>query len=93
MQFEWNDQKNKANFRKHKIWFEEAQTLWSNQHCIEFFDPEHSNNEDRFIRIGHSTNSRILLVVFCEKGDGNQIRIISARKATTYEARAYEEGI
>ena len=93
MHLEWNDQKNRANYRKHKVWFEEAQTLWSNPHCVEFFDPAHSKSEDRFIRIGHSTNNRILLVVFCEKGDGNLIRIISARKATTNEARAYEEGI
>ena len=93
MRFEWDDQKNRSNFRKHKIWFEEAQTLWSNSHCIEFFDPEHSDNEDRFIRIGHSTSSRILLVVFCEKDEDGIIRIISARKATLRETRVYEKGI
>lgn len=93
MRFEWDEQKNRANFRKHRIWFEEAQTLWSNPYCVEFLDPEHSDDEDRFIRIGHSTSSRILLVVFCEKGRDQVIRIISARKATPKEARTYEEGV
>jgi uncharacterized DUF497 family protein len=50
-------------------------------------------NEDRFIRIGHSTRGRILLVVFCERAEGSTIRIISARKATTQEMSAYEKGI
>ena len=93
MRFEWSDQKNRANFEKHGIWFEEGQTLWSNPDCVEFFDPEHSKNEDRFIRVGYSTNNRILLVVFCEREEGEVIRIISARKATPREVKAYEEGI
>jgi uncharacterized protein len=93
MRFEWDEQKNRANFKKHKVWFEEAQTLWSNAHCLEFYDPEHSEEQDRVIRIGHSSNNRILLVVFCEKGRDQTIRIISARKATPKEARASEEGI
>lgn len=91
--FEWNDQKNRSNFKKHGIWFEEAQTLWSNPDCVEFFDPEHSDDEDRFIRVGFSTKNRLLLVIFCEKGDEQVVRIISARKATTNEVRRYEEGI
>jgi uncharacterized DUF497 family protein len=93
MRFEWDDLKNRSNFRKHKIWFEEAQTLWSDPRCAEFFDPEHSVNEDRYIRIGYSTNNRILLVVYCEKTDNQAVRIISARKATIKEREAYEEGI
>ena len=93
MRFEWDEQKNKTNFRKHKIWFEEAQTLWSDAGSVEYYDPEHSDNEDRYIRIGHSTNHRILLVVFCEKAVDAIIRIISARKATPKEVRTYEEGI
>lgn len=93
MTFEWDEQKNAANFQKHGVWFEEAQTLWADELSKEFFDPEHSGEEDRFIRIGHSTSSRLLLVVFCERDAGNAIRIVSARKATPKEKEEYEEGI
>jgi uncharacterized protein len=93
MQFEWNDSKNQSNYWKHGVWFEEAQTIWADSESVEYFDPEHSLNEDRFIRIGHSTRGRILLVVFCEKAERSTIRIISARKATTREMSAYEKGI
>ncbi|PIR23398.1 MAG: hypothetical protein COV44_03090 [Deltaproteobacteria bacterium CG11_big_fil_rev_8_21_14_0_20_45_16] len=92
MRFEWDDLKNEGNYRKHGIWFEEAQSVWADPHSLEFFDPEHSEREDRFIRIGHSTKSRLLLVAFCER-EGSIIRIISARKATTKEAKDYEKGI
>ncbi len=87
------EKKNLSNFKKHGVWFEEAQTVWADSESVEFFDPEHSSNEDRFIRIGHSTRGRILLVVFCERSEGSTIRIISARKTTTREMRAYEKGI
>jgi uncharacterized protein len=93
MRFEWDENKNRSNYSKHGVWFEEAQTIWADSKSVEFFDPEHSSNEERFIRIGHSTRSRILLVVFCERAEGSTIRIISARKATTKEMSAYEKGI
>jgi uncharacterized DUF497 family protein len=93
MRFEWDANKNLSNFRKHGVWFEEAQTIWADPESIEFFDPEHSSREDRFIRIGHSTGGRVLLVVFCERTAGSTIRIISARKATAQEKRDYEKGI
>ena len=93
MDFEWDDFKNLRNFRNHKIWFEEAQTVWADAHSVEFYDPDHSKiNEDRFIRIGHSSRSRIIMVVFCER-HGHVIRIISSRTATLKEIRQYEEGI
>lgn len=60
---------------------------------IELFDPEHSQDEDRFIRLGYSTLSRYLLVFFCERENGGVIRIISARRMTTKERRQYEKGI
>jgi uncharacterized protein len=60
---------------------------------MEFFDPEHSEEEDRFLRIGYSTGGRLLLIVFCERESGGVIRLISARKATAKETKAYEEGI
>jgi hypothetical protein len=93
VQFEWDEDKNQINFRKHSIWFEEAQTVWADPTAEEFFDPESSDDEDRFIRIGHSTTEQVLLVVFCERRDGKTVRIISARKATPKERRQYEEGI
>jgi len=92
VRFEWDDTKNSQNFSKHGIWFEEAQTVWADACSSEFYDPDHSVDEDRFIRIGHSAKARILLVVFCER-HGQAIRIISARKATSKEVRAHEEGI
>lgn len=64
MKFEWDENKKKSNFKKHGIWFEESETIWADHLSIEFFDPDNENNEDRFIRIGHSTRENILLVVF-----------------------------
>jgi uncharacterized protein len=93
VKFEWDEPKNEANFKKHGVWFEEAQTVWVDGTSIEFFDPEHSRSEDRFIRLGHSTGSKLLLVVFCERGHGQVVRLISARKATAKERKQYEEGI
>jgi len=92
MRFEWDETKNRANYRKHRVWFEEAQTTWQDQHADEFFDPSHSHDEERFIRVGYSLLNRILLVVFCEY-DAEAVRIISARKATPKERKEYEEGI
>ncbi len=91
--FEWDDKKNVANFEKHGVWFEEAKTIWADRHADEVFDPDHSETEDRFIRIGVSSSQKTLLVVFCEREDGHVIRIVSARRATEKERKQYEEGI
>jgi uncharacterized DUF497 family protein len=93
MRFEWDEHKNSLNYRKHGVWFEEAQTIWADGYSIEFFDPDHSNDEDRFIRIGYSGNIRLLVVAFCERQSGKSVRIISARKATNKEGKQYEERI
>jgi uncharacterized protein len=95
LRFDWDDDKNKINFKKHAIWFEEAQTIWADPTAIEFFDPEHSSAEDRFVRVGYSTMDHLLLVVFCEREAGHQeiVRIISARMATNTERKQYEAGI
>lgn len=93
MKFEWDERKNRSNFRKHGVWLEEAQTVWADPTSVEFFDPDHSEDEDRFIRIGHSTRRRLLLVVFCERATGSIIRLISARSATPKEARQHAQGI
>lgn len=93
--FEWDEDKNLANFKKHGVWFAEAQTVWADERSIEYFDSLHSAEEDRFIRIGRSAggDARFLLIVFCERDEAKKIRLISSREATTNEKRAYEEGI
>lgn len=93
LRFEWDERKNKRNRRKHGIWFEEAQSVFDDSHGRLFYDPEHSEDEERFILLGVSSAARILVVVHCYKESDSLIRIISARKATKKEARLYEEGI
>ena len=93
MKFEWDEEKSESNKVKHAVRFEEAQTVFLDPKAIEFFDDENSKSEeDRFIRIGVSQRLRVLIVVFCERDEEN-IRIISARKATPKERKVYEEGI
>ena len=86
----WNETKNEANYRKHGVWFEEAQTVIISPHTL--MAPNDHPDGDRFEYLGHSVNDRILYVVTVEKTD-LEIRIISARKATTNERKKYEEGI
>lgn len=93
VKFEWDEAKNNSNFKKHHVWFEEAQTVWADSKSVEFFDPEHSAKEERFVRVGLATSHKLLLVVFCERDHDEVIRIISARKATAKERKQYEEGI
>jgi uncharacterized DUF497 family protein len=93
MRFEWDPAKNARNFRKHGVWFEEAQTSWADPRAVEFFDPDHGADEDRYLRIGRSTRDRLLLVVFCERREGAVVRIISARRATAREEAQHEEGV
>jgi uncharacterized DUF497 family protein len=92
MNFIWDEAKNKKNFTKHGVWFEEARTVFVDQHALEVYDEDHSENEDRFVLLGISTVPRLLIVVYCEKIQTN-VRIISARKATKKEERDYEKGI
>ena len=85
--------KNFSNFEKHEIWFEEAQTVWADSKSSEFYDSDHSENEERFIRVGISKKLSVLLIVFCEPDHTEIVRIISARKATKKEREQYEERI
>jgi uncharacterized DUF497 family protein len=87
--FEWNDKKAKSNFIKHNISFEEASTAFGDDLSITIEDPLHSDNENRLILIGKSSNNKTLIVVHIEQTDS--IRIISARKATKKEQKIYEE--
>ncbi len=88
MNFTWDPKKAIANLRKHCITFEEAATVFSDPLALIVTDDSH---RDRAILIGESIGLRILLVVFLEI-DGQDIRIISARRATGHERKRYEEG-
>ncbi|MEO0574352.1 MAG: BrnT family toxin [Pseudomonadota bacterium] len=90
LRFEWNPKKATHNRRKHGISFEEAQTTFYDEFALQFFDDDSSQNEDRFILLGLSAESRVLVVVHCERDDGDTIRIISARKATARERKHYQ---
>jgi hypothetical protein len=93
LRFEWDERKNRRNRTKHGVWFEEAQSVFDDPNARLFADPEHSKEEDRFILIGLSSETRPLVVVHCYRESDSMIRIISARKATKKEVRFYEEGI
>ena len=88
--FEWDDNKDKKNRKKHGVSFEEASTVFADPLALTIPDPLHSEEEDRFIAMGESHRRRLLVVVFTERGE--KIRIISARVATQRERRDYEEG-
>jgi len=87
--FEWDRDKAGANLHKHGVDFEEAQTIFTDPLSITLPDPDHSEDEERFIDIGMSDNHRVLVVVYTERGP--RIRLISARKATPAERKQYEE--
>ena len=93
MQFEWDENKNKINQRKHGISFDEVTSVFRDAFAIVFDDPDHSDNEERFLIIGTSDKRGICLVSHCYRGQDQVIRIISARKATKTERNIYEEGI
>ena len=92
IRFAWDESKNRLNKRKHRISFEEAKTVFYDENAIQFPDPDHSQNEDRFLMLGLSHRLRILVVCHCFREDDSIIRIISARKATKKEIEHYEEG-
>jgi len=89
IQFEWDEEKSRENKRKHRVSFEEAQTAFLDENAIRFFDPDHSQDEDRFIMLGMSFTLRVLVVCHCYREDDLVIRIISARKADKREQSDY----
>jgi uncharacterized protein len=89
IRFEWDPAKAKANIRKHGVAFEEAQSVFYDEFAVQFFDEEHSTEEDRFLMLGLSVTARLLLVCHCERRAGSVIRIISARLATKSESTFY----
>lgn len=93
MRFDWDDDKNKLNLRKHKISFEEAQTVFFDPLTRIADDPDHSEHERRLIAVGYSSVERLLLVVHCFRENDKVIRIISARKVTATERKQFEEDL
>ncbi len=89
IKFEWDDRKSRENKRKHKVSFEEAQTAFLDENATRFFDPDHSQDEDRFLMLGMSFTLRVLVVCHCYRQDDSVIRIISARKAGKQEQSEY----
>jgi uncharacterized protein len=91
LQFEWDPKKAKANEAKHRVSFEEAITVFADPLARIFEDPEHSESEQREIIIGHSVQQHLILVSFIEIDEN--VRLLSARKATRTERRDYEENV
>ena len=92
IKFEWDLAKASANFKKHEVSFEEARSVFYDDLAIQFFDEEHSSEEDRFLMLGMSSGTRLLIVCHCEREHGEVIRILSARKATKREGAFYRGG-
>ena len=92
--FEWNANKARENLRKHQVSFEEARTIFNDPLMVTYPDDEHSQTEERLISIGISSVKRLLLAVHVERQETEEfllIRLISCRKATNLERKAYEE--
>lgn len=91
--FTWDPRKASADRKKHGITFEEAATVFLDEEALLIGDPDHSDDEDRFLILGLSSQIRLLVVCHCLREDKGVIRIITARKATGNERRQYDERI
>lgn len=89
IKFEWDNNKNNTNKKKHRISFEEAKTVFYDEDALIIDDPEHSDEEERFIILGLSNQANLLVVCHCFRASETVIRIISARKATKTETTQY----
>ncbi len=89
LRFQWDAGKEKVNIRKHGVSFEEARTVFYDEHAIQFFDPDHSEDEDRFILLGMSFKLRTLVVCHCFRESETVVRFLSARKADRDEEKEY----
>jgi uncharacterized protein len=90
MEFEWDKGKAETNLIKHGVSFDDAQTIFKDPLYVDFYDPDHSEDEDRYLIIGESIRGKLLIVSYTERG--NKTRIISARETTKTERKMYEEG-
>ncbi len=93
MKFEWDKNKENINIQKHRVSFEQASYVFSDKFALNRYDNEHSADEDRWVLLGKSLNEIILLVVhtYRNSDDIEFVRIISARKATKNEKKAYQK--
>jgi uncharacterized DUF497 family protein len=89
MRFEWDPKKAASNEKKHGVSFEEARTVFFDENAKLIDDPDHSEDEDRFVLLGISSTLRVMVVCHCYREHGNLIRIISARKASAHESKQY----
>ena len=89
LHFTWDPVKARANLKKHGVSFDEAETVFSDDHAIVLPDPDHSAGEERFLLVGVSAALRVLVVVHAEPEPDNTIRLISARRATRSERGQY----
>ena len=89
--FEWDTDKAVSNLRKHGVSFDEAMTVFADSDALDGPDLTHSANEARFLRLGRSSAERVLMLAYTVRrsGDGEAIRIISARRASRKERAAY----
>ena len=87
--FKWDDKKNTVNTKKHGVSFDEAKSVFYDEFAIQFYDPEHSESEDRFILLGTSFKLKTLVVCHCFREEEIVVRIISARKADKDEGQVY----
>ena len=90
--FEWDASKASLNKKKHGISFDEAKTVFFDENAKVIHDPEHSDDEERFIILGLSVNVGMLVVIHCYRKNERIIRLISARKATQKESMQYHGG-
>ena len=89
LSFKWDERNSAANAKKHGVSFEEAKSVFVDERAKLINDPDHSDDENRFVLLSFSGALRLLMVCHCYLGDGNVIRIISARKATAHESKSY----
>ena len=89
IRFEWDPKKAQLNLQKHRVSFEDARTVFSDERALLLDDPDHSEGEDRFVLLGLSQSLRLIVVVHCYRAEGHVIRIISARKADAEEQSIY----
>lgn len=92
LRFEWDPRKARSNLAKHGVSFEEASSAFYDEDALIIPDPDHSDEEDRFILLGLSSGVRVVVVVHCYRESDEVIRLISARKATRRESGYYEGG-
>jgi uncharacterized protein len=90
MRFDWDENKAASNLLKHGVSFDEAKTVFDDPLYVDFYDPAHSDDEDRYLIVGESNQRRLLIVSYTQRG--SLIRLISAREVTRTEREVYEEG-